>query len=280
MSKRIPVELLIVDALTLVLVAVIVLLPEGVFRIILGLPFALFFPGYVLVAAVFPRQSGAGNILRFTLSVAVSFTLTAIIGIILNYTSLGIKLYPMLYTLTALTITTSLVAWYRWLRLPPDERYIPPFGFYKVFSAGDRMDRILSLLVAAALVIALAVLIYSVWLPKTGERFTEFYILGAQGHASDYTLDFLEGSTGSVTLGIINREGKETGYSVVVRKPGEADAEIARVSLQPEEVWEQTIAFSTGTIAENKKLELLLFRENETEPYRSLHIHLIVRSPL
>ena len=84
MRKRIPVELLAVDILTLALLAVIVLLPESVFRIILGLPFALFLPGYVMVAAVFPRQSDARNILRFTLSVAVSFALTALIGIILN----------------------------------------------------------------------------------------------------------------------------------------------------------------------------------------------------
>jgi uncharacterized membrane protein len=278
MSKRIPVELLVVDALTLVLVAIIFLLPESVFRIILGLPFALFFPGYALVAAVFPLQSGAGNILRFTLSVAVSFTLTAIAGIILNYTPLGINLFPMLYTLSAFTIAVSLVAWYRWLRVPPDERYVAPFNFWTILLRGGRLDSLLSVLVAVALIVALVVLVYSVWTPKTGERFTEFYILGAQGQASDYLLDLDEDGTGSVTLGIINREGQETDYIVVVREPGEADSEIARVSLQPEEVWEQKVELPVGAAGERKKMEFLLFKEDETEPYRSLHIHVDVKS--
>jgi uncharacterized membrane protein len=278
MIKRIPVELLVVDVLTLVLVAVIVLLPESVFRIILGLPFALFFPGYALVAAVFPGHAGAGNILRFTFSLALSFALTAIIGIILNYTPFGINLHPMLYTLTALTLAASLVAWYRWLRLPPDERYVAPFDLYKDFLRGGKLDRTLSLLVAAAFVIVLAVLIYTVWLPKTGERFTEFYILDEQGQESDYIMDLQELGTGSVTLGIINREGREMVYSVVVREPGEADRETAHVVLQSEEVWEQSVEFSAGTAAENKKIEFLIYRSGEMEPYRSVYVRTNIRS--
>ncbi len=273
MSKRIPVELLVIDALTLVLVAVIFLLPESVFRIILGLPFALFFPGYTLVAAVLPRRSGTGNIPRFTLSVAVSFTLTAIAGIILNYTPLGINLFPMLYILSAFTIAVSLVAWYRWRRVLPDERYIAPFNFWTILLRGGRLDRLLSVLVAVALIVALVVLVYTVWTPKTGERFTGFYILGAQGQASDYLLDLDEDGTGSVTLGIINREDREMGYIVEVREPGAADREVARVSLQPEEVWEQKVEFPVGAVGESKKMEFLLFKEDETEPYRSLHVH-------
>ena len=249
MIKRIPFELLVVDVLTLVLVAVIVLLPESVFRIILGLPFALFFPGYALVAAVFPGHAGAGNILRFTFSLALSFALTAIIGIILNYTPFGINLHPMLYTLTALTLAASLVAWYRWLRLPSDERYVAPFDLYKDFFRGEKLDRTLSLLVAAALVIALAVLIYTIWLPRTGERFSEFYVLGEQGQASDYILDL-----------------------------GGDDREIAFVILQPEEVWEQKVEFSAGTSGENEKIEFLLFKGDEAEPSRSVYVRTSIRS--
>ena len=278
MSKRIPVELLVIDALTLMLVAVILLLPEGVFRVILGLPFALFFPGYALVAAVFPHRSRTGNILRLTLSVAVSFALTAIAGIILNYTPLGINLLPMLYTLTALTIASSLVAWFRWLRLPPDERYMVPPDFWAILLRDGKVDRLMSVLVAVVLIAMLIVLVYTIWTPKTGEKFTEFYILGAQGQASDYTLDVDEDGTGSVTLGIVNREGKETDYIVVVSEPGEADSEIARVSLQPDHIWEQTVEFPIGTVGEGEKIKFLLFKEDETEPYRSLHIHLDIHN--
>lgn len=278
MSKKIPVELLVVDVLTLVLVAVVILLPESVFRIILGLPFALFFPGYALVTAISPRRSGVDNVLRFTLSVAVSFTLTAIIGIILNYTPLGIELYPMLFSLTALIIIMSLVAWFRWLRLPPDERYVAPFDHYKDFFKGGRFDRVLSLVVAVAVIIALVVLICVVWTPKTGERFTEFYILGEQGQASDYIMDLDEDDTGSVTLGIINREGRQTDYSLVIREPRETEREIARVVLQDEEIWEQSVEFSVRTGDENERIEFLILKGDEVEPYRSVYIRTSIRS--
>ena len=101
--------------------------------------------------------------------------------------------------------------------------------------------------------------------------------MGEQGQASEYVLDFEEGDTGSVTLGIINHEGRETDYTLVIRVPGETEREIARVVLQDEAVWEQTVEFSIGIASEYNRIEFLVFRGNEAEPCRSVYVRMSIQ---
>ncbi len=68
MAIRVKNELIPLNLLVIVLVAVIILFPSNILRIILGLPFLLFFPGYTLVAALFPQKGGMGSIERVALS--------------------------------------------------------------------------------------------------------------------------------------------------------------------------------------------------------------------
>ena len=68
MAIRVKNELIPLNLLVIVLVAVIILFPSNILRIILGLPFLLFFPGYTLVAALFTRKEGMSSIERVALS--------------------------------------------------------------------------------------------------------------------------------------------------------------------------------------------------------------------
>jgi len=61
-----------------VLVATIVLFPSNILRIILGLPFLLFFPGYMLVAA--PSTRGKGRGWDKTLSIILMLTILGALG--------------------------------------------------------------------------------------------------------------------------------------------------------------------------------------------------------
>ena len=71
----------------MVLLVVIITLFEASFlSVILGLPFLLFFPGYMLMAALFPGKSAAESIERVTLSFALSVAVVAAVGFILNLT--------------------------------------------------------------------------------------------------------------------------------------------------------------------------------------------------
>ncbi|HEY33422.1 MAG TPA: DUF1616 domain-containing protein [Dehalococcoidia bacterium] len=51
-------DLIVINLLVLVLIIVIILAPSNGVRIIIGIPFILFLPGYAMVAALFPSKQG------------------------------------------------------------------------------------------------------------------------------------------------------------------------------------------------------------------------------
>ena len=64
--------------------------PWDVLRIVLGLPLVLFFPGYTLLLALFPRKDRLGGVERLVLSIGLSIVITAFLGLIINFTAWGI----------------------------------------------------------------------------------------------------------------------------------------------------------------------------------------------
>ena len=82
--------LLIVDILTVILVASIFYIHSSVVHVILGLPFLLFFPGYTLVKALFVSREGMDGTELVALSTGMSIAVVALIGFGLDYTPWGI----------------------------------------------------------------------------------------------------------------------------------------------------------------------------------------------
>ena len=113
MRIRLKSGLLLINILAILLIIIITLFPSNVLRIILGLPFALFFPGYALITALFPRKTALGRFARIALSFGFSIAITSLIGLILNYTPFGIRLYPSLIAIFLFTIAMSAIAWMR-----------------------------------------------------------------------------------------------------------------------------------------------------------------------
>ena len=109
--------LLVINILTILLVTVIAFFPNVVIRVVLGLPLVLFFPGYTLLSALFPRRKSLNDIERFALSFGISIAVVPLIGLALNYTPWGIRLYPILISLFVFifTITRSGII----MRIPP-----------------------------------------------------------------------------------------------------------------------------------------------------------------
>ena len=73
-------------------------------RWVLGSVFVLFLPGYVTVEALFPKGRELDGIERFALSVGLSLALVPLVGLLLNYTPWGIRLTPIVISLTILTL--------------------------------------------------------------------------------------------------------------------------------------------------------------------------------
>ena len=91
--------------------------PLVVFRWVLGSVFVLFIPGYVAVEALFPKGRELDGIERLALSVGLSLALVPLVGLLLNYTPWGIRLDPIMISLTILTVGLAIVAFARRFRL-------------------------------------------------------------------------------------------------------------------------------------------------------------------
>lgn len=82
-------------------------------RWITGSFFILFFLGFSLVQALFPKRSELETIERFTLSIGLSIAIIPLIGLLLNYSIWKIKLEPVLFSITIFTLIFAVLALYR-----------------------------------------------------------------------------------------------------------------------------------------------------------------------
>jgi len=74
---------------------------------------ALYLPGAALVEALYPKEEDFESLERFAVSVVVSIAVTPLVGFLLNYTPWGIRLDPIVISITVLTLILGLVAVYR-----------------------------------------------------------------------------------------------------------------------------------------------------------------------
>lgn len=270
-------ELWLINILAILLIAILSFFPLDALRIALGLPFGLFFPGYTLIAALFPKKTGLGAVERVALSVVVSVSVVSLMGFILNYTPFGITLYSVLFSVTIFIVVTSIVAWYRRRRLPEEQRFGIAFSLsipqWTVMKAWQRAFVVLLII---SILSATGVLGYTIATPRMGEKFTEFYILGLEGKAEDYPYEVMRGEEVNLILEIINHEHERVNYRVDIRIDGVQSSKIGPVVLDHEEAWEQEVSLVPHRIGENQKAEFWLFKEGDAEPYRSLHLWLNV----
>lgn len=247
-------------------------LKEPSMRIILGFSLVLFLPGYSLIAMLFPRRDDLDWVERIALSFGLSITVVPLLGLVLNYTSFGISLAPILIVLSISTISLSLVAWVRRMKLPVEERFRVPFDRILKVNLGQRvLDKGLSIVLLASVIGSSAILAYVVVKPKTGVRFTEFYLLGPNGTAYNYPTDLKVGEEGKVIIGIVNHECENVTYRIEVNFNGSLIRK-GNVFLIENEKWESHFTFKATKKGENQKLVFLLYKDQLGEFYRKLSL--------
>ena len=299
MKLKILNEILIIDILSVLLILSIAFIPSTAPRVILGLPFLLFFPGYTLVTALFVKKSGMNNIERLALSIGMSIAVVALLGFGLNYTTWGIRLEPVLYATFAFICVMSAITLIRRARILKINKFTTEFTLSLPGWGGSTFNKSLSIILVIAIFGALGTLVYTTLEPKIGEIFTEFYIQGKNGKAQDYPTTFTieSGSVtqvtygdgtidtssgfGKVTLGIVNHEQQTVVYSVkmtIDSEPvdinfnGTETAVLGPIELQQSEKWENQLEFAPHHSGDNQKVELFLFKGVETTAENSLHL--------
>lgn len=103
----------LVIGIVLLVALSIYVLPAGepfvYLRYVLGIPFVLYLPGYSLTKLLF-RSRNLEVLERIALSIALSMFLASVAGVALNYTPWGIRLDPIVVTLSIITIAFSAMA--------------------------------------------------------------------------------------------------------------------------------------------------------------------------
>jgi uncharacterized membrane protein len=257
-------------------------------RVVVGLVFVLFVPGYAFIAALFPEAgeppttagpvadaggpdaaesksaaddeesasaaddeesapdaeagafdtnaNGNGNglgdrgidgIERTALSFGLSIAVVPLIGLALNFTPFGIRLVPILVTISLFTVLASVLAALRRWELPASERFRVPYrewyadGRSEVTDPDSTLDAALNVALVVAILLATTSVVYAVAVPQQGEQFTEFYVL-TEGEDGDlvtagYPETLSPNESAPVHVGVDNNEYEPIEYTVVVQ---------------------------------------------------------------
>ena len=298
--RETPYDLIVCVGLALILIALIVFFADSLARQILGLVFVLFLPGYAATAALFPENDQIDGIERTALSFGLSIAIVPLIGLALNFTPWGIRLDPILASVSGFILLASAVGWYRRRRLPIDERFAIMIDFKMDFRGMPLVDKLLTIGIVVMLVASVVVLAWAITTPRTGERFTQLAILGPGGMATDYPRNLTTSQQGTVLLSVKSFEHEPMNYSVVIVLTTATDGNFEVVensidwelshaltphvaiaqnfSLAHLDYYNQTFNF-TAIAPGTWKLQFLLFTEGQPidqNAYREVHLWLEV----
>ena len=285
------------------------ILNETTLRIVFTLPVVFFIPGYCLIAVLFPKEGDIGLIERMMLSIGVSIAVVPLMGLGLNFTPWGIRLDPIVISLTIFTGVMILVAHYQRALLPLEERFRIPFfaiagGIRQMFlpSGENRVDRLLNIILTFVILAVILTTIYViVAAPKEGERFTEFFILGENRTSTDYPDLIITGYNYPMYIGVGNYEYRNISYTIetwILRTEFDTTTNTTSViAMDPSDRLSLTLAHNATTVIPYtlslkktgyNQIEFLLFNESVPGPevggsdrinasYRDLHLWVDVR---
>lgn len=211
-----PIDIILCFSLSLLLVPIIIYDINQTLRILFGLPFILFIPGYLLIYTLFPQQDKEiDTIERIALSFGLSIAIVPLIGLGLNYTPFGITLSSVLTSNLIFILIMGILSYLRWQQTPKKHQinYDIPL---RIPTEGNKLDQALTIILVMVILIAVTTLVYVIVVPKQGEQFTEFYILGPNGKLDDYPSTLTIGQDAKVILGLANHEYQQKQYTIEI----------------------------------------------------------------
>lgn len=217
-------------------------------------PFVTLFPGYTLLATLFPSggthrtypfdrnesglenpmptKSGVDGAERFAFSVLLSIVVVAMVALLANFTPWGVTVVPILYGVAGWTLLWTLGALLRRVRIDAEERYVPrPLGLVSAlrFSRGpsaswgnESRSTMFDVALGLSILVFATSLGYAAVNPPQETQaagFTEFYVEteNVSGDVeSTYPSQFAPGETRTLPVGIANHEQTSVDYHLVV----------------------------------------------------------------
>lgn len=283
---------LIIGLVIAALISIYVPVIEGTaIRTVLALVLIILAPGYSLIAALFPGKADIDVLERMALSLGMSVIIAPLIGLGLNFTDWGIRLDPITVCISAFSIATVLIANKRRLDMQEESRFSPHMiqsvkaMFGEAFPKNAKItDKVLTAVLLLSILLSVSVIAYVIVFPQYGEKFTEFYILGPNGKAENYTTSYHLGDSGTFIIGVTNHEQTNMSYNVLVQLVDNAMTKTLytdNMTLADNQTLERTAHITPDMIGTNMKLQFLLYKGgNMSSPYRECHVWVNVTSPV
>lgn len=270
-------DLLQVFLVTILSMVVLQFVNQPDYNTIIEFLFMLFLPGYALISIIYPKKHDLNAFERVVYSFASSIAITALVGIVLNYSAYTGLINPILYSLSGLTVIFLLAAYLRRNSILEEHRFSINFGGYfgglrKEFSEENRTEKLLSLV----LVVSIVLVGFTTYITANPmeETYTDFYVLGADENAIN-SINLTSNETDNLNISIVNHENRKTTYRLLVTSSGNVLMD-QTVTLENEEKKDITLNFTVGEPG-TRGMEFSLYKLPDNDNvYKSIKIPLTV----
>lgn len=246
-------------------------------RILFGAATILFFPGYALLLAIWPRKKQLTIIERVVLSFGLSMAIVPLLLYPLNFTLWGVQSCSVFLTVLGFIITMFLAAFYRQSKMPAGERAVLSIPFPRLrWHKMPSLDRVF---VASSIIVAIFTLALLAGFYGTSKEgsVTEFYVLGPDGKTGRYLETVIEGESLDLIVGVGNYEKETLVYSIYINIDGKNAMIVRPLQIGPGQNWEKRLQVPILTGRGKRLVELRLMREGMKQVYRNLYFWLDVK---
>lgn len=201
---------------------------------VLGIPLLVFCPGYVVVAALFPRRkiaenegadlpSGIDLFERAALSFGVSLVVLPPLALVWWAVGPGLRYVPV--ALATFVCLGAVVALVRRRRVAPGARFRLPVHRWgadlrSAVTDGSWVARSVNIILLLSILLAVASIGFALAVPNDGEAYTGFYLAtqneSGEPVASGFPTEFERNESRPLIVGVQNHEGTRTKYVVIV----------------------------------------------------------------
>ncbi|MHB9285887.1 DUF1616 domain-containing protein [Halobacteriales archaeon Cl-PHB] len=263
--------------------------------LLVAVPLLLFVPGYVVLAAAFPRrpdretsfrygltvlEAGPTWIDRVVLSLPVSIALVPLVGGLLVALRRPFDPTTIAAILGGLVLVGTAVAWLRRLRVPADERLAPPGREWVEnrqvawFGTGSTTELLASVALLASVVLLVSSVVLAAGAPASDDSYTRLMLL-SENESGDLTVggfstDIVQHRAVPVVVSVTNHEGAATDYTLVVRQEhlinGTSEVREARVlarepfSLDPGATVNRSVTVTPREVGGDQRVSVYLYR--------------------
>jgi uncharacterized membrane protein len=195
---------------------------------IVGLPLVLALPGHALSGVIFPGPRLRPEE-RLVYSLGLSLAFTAVAGLVLNWTPIGLQARSWAVLLGATTLAGCAVAWTR-----RSGRQTTSPGSWSVRFAPREA---LLIAIAGSILVAAILVARTAAAPRPGRGFSQLWMLPPDA-----------ASAGSVRVGIVNHEVAPLDYRLAIMDgDGRLLQQWPSLRLEADHQWESTVVVPTGS---------------------------------